>query len=69
MITKGKDCNNLLGRKFQFLITSYNFMKQLRSPLEELGPQIVVLDEAHMIKASEVSQRFGYLYAKLWLTQ
>lgn len=65
MVTKGKDCDNLLGKKFQFVITSYNFMKQLRSPLEELAPQIVVLDEAHMIKASDVSPEPAWSSAKL----
>ena len=56
MVTKGKDCRNLEGKTFQFIITSYNFMKDLRGPLETtVGPQVVVLDEAHMIKGSKAS--------------
>ncbi|KAL0028605.1 hypothetical protein WJX79_005056 [Trebouxia sp. C0005] len=52
MVTKGKDCQ-LEGKKFQFLITSYNFVPKLKDQLQELGPQVMVLDEAHSIKASK----------------
>ena len=55
MVTKGKDCQ-LEGKKFQFLITSYNFVPKLKDQLQELGPQVMVLDEAHSIKASKVPQ-------------
>jgi SWI/SNF-related matrix-associated actin-dependent regulator 1 of chromatin subfamily A len=53
MVTKGKDCQ-LEGKKFQFLITSYNFVPKLKDQLQELAPQVMVLDEAHSIKASKV---------------
>ncbi|KAL0034775.1 hypothetical protein WJX77_006947 [Trebouxia sp. C0004] len=52
MVTKGKDCQ-LEGKKFQFLITSYNFVPKLKDQLQELAPQVMVLDEAHSIKASK----------------
>ena len=56
MVTKGKHCRNLEGKKFQFIITSYNFMKDLRGPLETIvAPQVMILDEAHMIKGSKAS--------------
>jgi len=53
MVAKGKDCQ-LEGKKFQFLITSYNFVPKLKDQLQELAPQVMVLDEAHSIKASKV---------------
>ena len=54
MVSKGKDCQ-LEGKTFQFLITSYNFVPKLKDQLQILDPQVVVLDEAHYIKASKVS--------------
>lgn len=51
---QGKDCQ-LEGRKFQFLITSYNFVPKLKEQLQTLAPQVIVLDEAHSIKASKAS--------------
>lgn len=51
---QGKDCQ-LEGRKFQFLITSYNFVPKLKDQLQTLAPQVMVLDEAHSIKASKAS--------------
>ena len=54
MLLQGKDCQ-LEGRKFQFLITSYNFVPKLKDQLQTLAPQIMVLDEAHSIKASKAS--------------
>ena len=54
MVAKGKDCQ-LEGKKFQFLITSYNFVPKLKDQLLALAPQVMVLDEAHSIKASKAS--------------
>lgn len=53
-VWQGKDCQ-LEGRKFQFLITSYNFVPKLKDQLQTLAPQVMVLDEAHCIKASKAS--------------
>lgn len=55
MVTKGKDCQ-LEGKKFQFLITSYNFVSKLKEQLQTLAAKVMVLDEAHSIKASKVRQ-------------
>ena len=55
MVSKGKDCQ-LQGKKFQFLITSYNFVPKLKDELLDLAPQVMVLDEAHYIKASKVRE-------------
>ena len=66
MVTKGKHCKDLTSKKFQFVITSYNFMKDLRGPLEDLVPQVMVLDEAHMIKAKDVSLLFANCHSH-WL--
>lgn len=54
MLLQGKDCQ-LEGKKFQFLITSYNFVPKLKDQLQTLAPQVMVLDEAHSIKASKAS--------------
>ena len=60
MVSKGKDCQ-LDGKNFQFLITSYNFMPKLKDQLQTLAPQVIVLDEAHSIKASKVRQKLPLL--------
>lgn len=53
-LLQGKDCQ-LEGKTFQFLITSYNFVPRLKDQLQMLAPQVMVLDEAHSIKASKAS--------------
>ena len=59
IVTKGKDCQ-LEGKDFQFLITSYNFVTKLKEQLQILAPKVMVLDEAHSIKASKVAiHKFG----------
>ena len=61
IVTKGKDCQ-LEGKDFQFLITSYNFVTKLKEQLQILAPKVMVLDEAHSIKASKVPiHKFGVL--------
>ena len=58
---QGKDCQ-LEGKQFQFLITSYNFVPKLKDQLQTLAPKVIVLDEAHSIKASKASWQIFTVY-------
>ena len=43
------------SRKYNFLITSYNYMEEIAAMVAEASLEVVVLDESHYIKSNKVT--------------